>query len=215
MYRDGSAPGKLVLDDFQKNPAATSSSLGLPVAFTVSTLTEGEMDDNDLVFTDLPSDPMNGMTLSGDGLDDSRGVVFEWNGGAPFYAYVVPGGGPLNLWKYISFRAAQSTRDAYTIAVLADLTFDVTVLDTSLNFARIRVSAHGGGIEEPYQRPGCGIGVGWNNEFETIRVPIEAFRFNNTAIDLSSILAVGFEFGPGHGSNEGRIGLDDVELLLD
>jgi hypothetical protein len=36
-----------------------------------------------------------------------------------------PGGGPLNLWKYISFRAAQSTRDAYTIAVLADLTFDV------------------------------------------------------------------------------------------
>jgi hypothetical protein len=215
MYRDGSAPGKIVLDDFQTNAAATTSSLGLSVAFTVSTLTEGEMDDNDLVFTDLASDPMNGMTVSGDGLDDSRGVVFEWNGGAPYYAYVVPGGGPLSLWKYISFRGAQSTRDAYTIAVLADLTFDVTVVDTAGNFARVKVSAFGGGVEEPYQRTGCGIGVGWNNEFETIRVPIEAFRYNNTAINLNSILAVGFEFGPAHGSAEGRIGLDDVELLID
>jgi hypothetical protein len=69
-----------------EEPCGDHLELGLGVAFTVSTLTEGELDDNDWSFTDLPSDPMNGMTLSGDGLDDSRGVVFEWNGGAPFFA---------------------------------------------------------------------------------------------------------------------------------
>ena len=118
-------------------------------------------------------------------------------------------------WKTISFRAAQSTRDGLTVAALADLTFDVTVVDTAGNFARINVSAFGGGVEEPYQRTACGTGAGWANEFETIRIPIESFKFNNTAINLNSIVAVGFEFGPGHGSNEGRIGIDDIELLLD
>jgi hypothetical protein len=215
MYRDGNAPGKVVLDDFQANPATTTSSLGVNVAFTVAALTEGELDDANTTFTDVgAADAMNGMTVSGDGLDNSRGVVFEWDGGASYYAYVVPGGGPLSLWKYISLRAAQSTRDALTTAVLADLTFDVTVVDTAGNFARINVSAFGGGVEEPYQRTGCGAGVGWANEFETIRIPIEAFRYNNTVINLNSILAVGFEFGPTHGSTQGRIGIDDVELLI-
>ena len=215
MYRDGAAPGKIVLDDFQTNPATTTSSLGLGVAFTVSALSEGDLDDNNTTFTDVVTDVMNGMTVNGTGTDFSKGVVFEWSGGAPYYAYLVPGGGPLSLWKHISFRAAQSTRDALTIAALADLTFDVTVVDTSLNFARINVSAFGGGVEEPYQRTLCGTGAGWANEFETIRVPIEAFKYNNGAINLNSIFAVGFEFGPAHGSTQGRIGIDDVELLLD
>jgi hypothetical protein len=121
----------------------------------------------------------------------------------------------VGIWKYLSFRACQSTRDALTIAALGDLTFDVTMVDTSLNFARINVSAFGGGIEEPYQRTSCGTGAGWANEFETIRIPIEAFKYNNGAIDLNAVFAIGFEFGPAHGSTQGRIGIDDVELLLD
>jgi hypothetical protein len=215
MYRDGAAPGKIVLDNFQTNPATTTSSLGLGVAFTVSAISEGKLDDNDAVFTDLPSDVMNGMTVAGTGADDSKGVVFEWNGGSSYYAYIAPGGGPLSLWKYISFRAAQATRDPLTTAALADLSFNVTVVDTAGNFARISASAFGGGVEEPYQRTSCGVGSGWANEFETIRVPVEAFRYNNTVINLNSILAIGFEFGPAHGSTQGRIGIDDVELLID
>jgi hypothetical protein len=215
MYRDGAAPGKIVLDDFQTNTTTGTSSLGLPVAFTVTTVTEGDLDDNNTTFTDSVTDPMNGMTVNGTGTDDSKGVVFEWNGGSSYYAYLAPGGGPVGLWKYISFRAAQATRDAMTTAALADLSFNVTLVDTAGNFARINVTAFGGGVEEPYQRTSCGIGAGWANEFETIRIPIEAFRYNNTVINLNSILAVGFEFGPPHGSTQGRIGIDDVELLID
>jgi len=32
---------------------------------------------------------------------------------------------------------------------------------------------------------------------------------------MNSLVALRFEFGPTHGSSEGRIGLDDVELLID
>jgi hypothetical protein len=215
MYRDGAAPGKIVIDNFQTNPSAALSSSGIAVSSTVTGVVEGDMDDANTTFTDIGTEPMNGMTVNGDGLDDSKGAVFEWNGGAPYYAYVVPNGGPVGIWKYLSFRACQSTRDALTIAALGDLTFDVTMVDTSLNFARINVSAFGGGIEEPYQRTSCGTGAGWANEFETIRIPIEAFKYNNGAIDLNAVFAIGFEFGPAHGSTQGRIGIDDVELLLD
>jgi hypothetical protein len=214
MYRRGPVPGRIVIDDFQTNPASGIASSGLGIAMTVSSVTEGHLDDNNSTFTDLASDPMNGMTVNGDGGDDSAGVVFEWNGSDVYYAYVLPGGGPLGLWKEISFRACQATRDALTTAVDGDLTFDVTVVDTAGNFARINIGAYGGGIEEPYQRTSCGVGAGWANEFETIRIPIEAFQYNNTPINLNSILAVGFEFGPSHGSAQGRIGLDDVEIYF-
>ena len=137
------------------------------------------------------------------------------NGGYSYYAWIVPGGGPVGLWDKISFRACQSTRDNLTTPVQADLTFDVTLVDINLTFSRINISAFGGGIEEPYQRTSCGTGAGWANEFETIRIPIQAFANNGSGIDLNRVFAVGLEFGPGHGSNEGRIGLDDVELLFD
>jgi hypothetical protein len=213
MYREGAAPGKLVLDDFQSNPSTGVASSGLGVLATVTGLVEGHMDDPNSTFTNS-AEFFNGFTVNGDGADDSAGAVFEWDGNDAYYAYIVPGGGPLNLWKEISFRACQSTRDNLTTPVLGDLTFNVTVVDTAGNFSRINISAFGGGIEEPYQRTSCGIGAGWANEFETIRVPIEAFQYNNTAINLSSILGVAFEFGPSHGSNEGRIGIDDVELYF-
>jgi hypothetical protein len=213
MYREGNAPGKIVLDDYQANPLTTKASSGLSVGYTVAGVTEGNMDDPSTVFTNS-AEAFNGFTVDGDGADNSRGVVFEWNGGNTYYAWFVPGGAPLGLWKELSFRACQSTRDNLTTPVLADLTFDVTVVDTSLNFARINIAAFGGGIEEPYQRTSCGTGAGWANEFETIRIPIESFRNNNTGINLNSILAVGFEFGPSHGSTQGRIGVDDVELYF-
>ena len=91
----------------------------------------------------------------------------------------------------------------------------MTLVDTNLTFSRINISAFGGGIEEPYQRTSCGTGAGWANEFETIRIPIQDFTNNGSGIDLNSILAIGLEVGPSHGSNQGRIGLDDVEILFD
>ncbi|MEM7305708.1 MAG: hypothetical protein AAF682_03505 [Planctomycetota bacterium] len=216
MYRDGSAPGKIVLDDFQSNPSTTQASIGVPVGFTVSDVTEGDLDDANTTFTSLASDAMNGMTVNGSGADDSAGVVFEWDNTDSYFAWFGPAGGvPITPWKYISFRACQATRDAFTAASLGDLTFDVTLVDTNGTFSRVNIGAFGGGIEEPYQRTGCGGGVGWANEFETVRIPIQAFAYNNSGIDLSKVFVIGLEFGPSHGSAQGRIGLDDVELLID
>ena len=213
MYRDGNKPGRIVIDDYQTQPSTSVSSLGLSVVSTVSGVTEGPMNDGDDVFTES-ADPWNGFTVGGTG-DNTQGVVFEWDNADAYYAWVVPGGAPLGLWKSLAFRACQTTRDGLTTAALGDLTFDVTLVDTAGTFSRINISAFGGGIEEPYQRTTCGTGAGWANEFETIRVPIEAFAYNGTGLDLTSVLAVGLEFGPSHGSPQGRIGLDDVEILLD
>ncbi|MBM3976931.1 MAG: hypothetical protein FJ299_08075 [Planctomycetes bacterium] len=217
MYRDGAAPGRIVIDDYQSNPGLNASSLGVPVTFTVTGVTEGAYDDPNADFTHNATQPMNGMTLNGDGADDSAGIVFEWNGANAYYAYFDPGavGVPLNLWKVLSFRAAQAARHPNTTAALGDLTFDVTLVDVNSVTSRINIGAYGGGIEEPYQRTSCGTGAGWANEFETIRIPIQAFATNASGIDLSKIVVIGFEFGPGHGSAVGRIGLDQVELLLD
>jgi hypothetical protein len=103
MYRDGAAPGKIVLDNFQTNPSTATSSLRLAVGFTVTTLTEGDLDDNNTAFTDSVTDPMNGMTVNGTGADDSKAWCSSGTASASYYAYLVPGGGPASLWKYISF----------------------------------------------------------------------------------------------------------------
>jgi hypothetical protein len=217
MYRDGAMPGRVVLDDFQTNPGLGVSSLGTPVIFTVTNVTEGHLDDPDTAFTHNAAQPMNSMTLNGDGADTSAGVVFDWNNTDAYYAYTDPSGNgvPISLWKVLSFRAAQASRHPNTTAALADLTFDVTLIDFNGVTSRVNIGAYGGGVEEPYQRTSCGTGAGWAAEWETIRIPIQAFATNGTGIDLDKITVIGFEFGPSHGAAVGRLGLDQVELLLD
>jgi len=155
---------------------------------------------------------MNGMTLAG--LNEfSSGIVFEWNGQEQFVLFEVPAErGDVSGFKYLSFRAAQSTRHPLTTAVREDLTFSVQLVDANGRSGTICIGAYGGGIEEPYQRRRCGAGVGWANEFETIRIPLRDFLAMGTRVDLTDIIGVGFLAGPLHGSNEGRIGLDEIEF---
>ncbi|UCF68105.1 MAG: hypothetical protein JSV80_02050, partial [Acidobacteriota bacterium] len=56
-------------------------------------------------------------------------------------------------------------------------------------------------------------GAGWQNEFETIRIRLTDFLRNGTSLDLTDIRAVRFDFGASHGSAEGRVALDDIELV--
>ncbi|MEW6071408.1 MAG: hypothetical protein AB1726_02280 [Planctomycetota bacterium] len=215
MYEAGETPGKLVLDDFQTNPAVDQSSVGGSVAFTVANLVEGRLDDGNVTFTDAPAaDAMNGMTHAGP-TDGGRGIVFDFDGADAYLSFRVP----LHLrdftsYRFLSFRAAQATRHALTVAELGDITFTVTLRDSAGRASSIEIGAYGGGIEEPYQRGQCGTGNGWANEWETVRIRLTDF-LHDAILDLESIAAVDFEFGPSFGSVRGRLGLDEIELLRD
>ncbi|MBL8766616.1 MAG: hypothetical protein JNL94_04570 [Planctomycetes bacterium] len=204
---------QFVVDDFQGNTSLTTSSSGAPVVLNVSDSTEGALNDNTTSFTNLASDPMNGMTQSGAG-GGTSGLVLSFDGAANYSArFDVPvAGRDTTEFTYLSFRAAQSTRNPLTTAVLGDLVFDVTLRDTSGQTGTIRIDAYGGGIEEPYQRLNCGTGTGWNNEFETIRIRLTDFVTAGPQVDLRAIESITFDFGPAHGSVQGRIGLDDIEF---
>ena len=220
-YHNGAPTGNFVIDDLQygeegvgyDDPAVSSS--GGAVTYTVQNLYEGRLDDNDLTFAWTPDDPMNGMIHAGPN-DDTRGVVFNWNGTDCYYEQeIIPEQRDLSEYLYLSFRACQGTRHPYTIVELGDLTFSVTLRDGSGTTSSINIGVYGGGIEEPYQRSGAGDGVGWFNEMETIRIRLTDYLTNGSGLDLTDIEAVRFDVGPSWGSHEGRIGLDDIELTND
>ena len=222
-YRDASAgvipPGgafpagaqkSVIIDDYQSQFSNVVSSIGAPVSFNVSNLTEDRLDDNNSSFAWTATDPFNGATQAGPG-DSSRGVVFDWTGVDRFYEWDIPITEQNFVDKlFLSFRGAQGTRHPNTLTVLDDLTFNVTLRDSSLVTSSINIGAFGGGLEQPYARSG-----GWHNEMETIRIRLTDFLNNGSGLDLSSIEAIRFEFGPSHGSPEGRIVIDDLTLTND
>jgi hypothetical protein len=204
---------RYVVDDFQSQPALTSSSSGGAVqasAGLLPTLIEGLQNDANNAFTNNDIDSMNGMTFAGPG-DSARGAVLEWNGTDEWLSFEVPAGNrDLSAFRTLSFRAAQTTRDTITVLEEVDLDFTVELTDAGLKSSAIRIGTYGGGIEEPYQRASCGTGRGWANEFETIRIALGDFRRDGTPLDLSNVVAITFRFGPSHGSSAGRIGLDEL-----
>lgn len=211
-YLDASvgAQKTVVIDDYQTQFATNVSSSGAAVTFNVTNLTEGLLDDNNSDFVWTPTDPFNGATQAGPG-DTSRGVVFDWNGANRFYEWAVPiAEQDFTDNLLLSFRGAQGTRHPYTLAVLGDLTFDVTLRDAASVTSSINIGAFGGGLEQPYQRDG-----GWHNEMETIRIRLTDFLNNGSGIDLSNIVAIRLDVGPAHGSPEGRIVIDDLMLTND
>jgi hypothetical protein len=217
MYRPpAESPLSLVIDDYQTNPAPDQSSSGAPVMFSIANLLEDQLRDKDSVYTWTPTDPMNGMTYALVG-DPSRGAVFEWPAGSPrFIEFVTPPAGrDVTMWDMLSLRACQQTRHPLTIAELADLTFTVTLKDGAGRSSSINIGAYGGGVEEPYQRTGVGGGTGWQNEFETIRIRLTDFATNGSGLDLTDIAAVRLDFGGAFGSAQGRLGLDEVEFVLE
>lgn len=156
---------------------------------------------------------MNGMTVA-DGDDASSGIVFNYETDRFLEFAVPPAGRDVTGYQYLSFRGCQQTRHPLTIADLGDTTFTVTLRDGSGVTSAIDFGVYGGGLEEPYQRGGCGSGVGWNNEFETIRIRLTDFLHNGSGLDLADLEAVRFDFGPSFGSAAGRLGLDQVELTF-
>ncbi|MCC6675582.1 MAG: hypothetical protein IT436_00435 [Phycisphaerales bacterium] len=208
-YRDSGPGRRFIIDDYQANFDFATSSSGGAVAFTITNLNEGLMRDPD-TYTWSPSDPMNGMSRS-HATGDAFCAVFDYDPAVPSRHYtfdVVPAGRDTTPYTFLSFRACQQTRHPYTTASLSDQVFDVELEDSAGQTSRIRINAYGGGIEEVYQRSG-----GWQNEFETIRIRLSDFTADGRALDLSDIVKVRFLFGSAHGSDQGRLGLDDIEFV--
>jgi len=209
-FRQTAEAGAFIIDDYQTHEELNMSSSGGAVDYSVSNVYEGLLRDIDFsTFTWTPSDPMNGMTRARTN-DWEHGVVFDWTSPSHYEWAIVEAGRDFSQYDYFSFRACQQTRHPYTVAELGDVTFTVTLRDGDGATSSINIGAYGGGIEEPYQRSG-----GWMNEFETIRIRLADFLHNGSGLDLSNIAAVRLEFGTGYGSEQGRIGLDSVEITSD
>jgi len=215
MHREP-ALDRLVIDDFESNFDLTLASSGGSVGYDVDNAAEGLLDDPNTVFTESASEPMNGMTFSGGVADATRGLVFDWNSNDRQIQFaLVPGLMDTTAWKYLSLRACQATRHPLTTADQGDLTFTVRLRDALGGTASISIGAYGGGIEEPYQRTGCGTGAGWANEWETVRIPLADFERMSGGVDRAQIVGVDLLFGPTHGSARGRLGLDDLAFVRD
>ena len=207
-----SAPGDLVIDDYQTQSSKTISSSGGSVTYDVLNLTEDPCNDINLNFTWLTSDPQNGM-VRGRTTDTGKCVIFNYNSpDAPAFMEfeIVPSLADWSQKTYLSFRAAQGTRHPDTVALLGDLSFTVILRDGSNVTSAINISAYGGGIEEPYPRTGYGTGAGWQNEYEVIRIRLTDFLANGSSLNLGNIAALRFEFGGPNATARGRVAMDDI-----
>lgn len=213
-YRETLDGDDFYIDDFQTNPDTTVSSSGGAVSLTVSNAAEVLQSDSDGSYSWTGGQPSNGMTRATGG-DDSRGLVFDWTSDSAIEFEIVPGERDWTDDFFLSFRAAQGTRHPQTVAELGDLNFSVTLVDGAGTSSTIQTSVFGGGVEEPYQRGGAGSGAGWQNEYETIRIRLGDFLTNGSGLDLADVAALRFDFGPSHGSAQGRLGLDDVYVNND
>lgn len=209
-YRNGAAVGNFMIDDYQTQSGTNVSSSGGAVTFTVDSLTEGRLDDNNNDFTFGAGDPFNGATQGGPS-DVTRGVVFEWTNADRFYEWQIPAAATdWTRFSMLSLRGAQATQHPHTTAALGDLTFALTLRDGAGGTSTINVGAYGGGLEEPYQRGG-----GWHNEMETLRIRITDLLNNGAALNLSNVVAVRLDAGPTFGDARGRIVVDDLMLTND
>lgn len=213
-YRDPPGPGRFTIDDFETQPdPATSSSAG-QVTFDVQNWFEGRLEDV-VGFVWSGAEPMNGMTRSADPLEDHRGGVFDWDASAPRFLEfeIVPAERDLTQRDWLTFRVAQGTRHPQNEAWDGPITFTVTLRDTAGFSSSISLASFGA-VTRTYQR-GSTVPPGWANEFVSFRLRLGDFARDGSGLDLSSVEAVRFEFGPGFGSTSGRLGIDDVELVRD
>ena len=203
---------RIVLDNFQSNTTtSTSSSGGAVVLAGVANEAEALHNDNNTAFTWATTDPMNGATR-GRTTDTGRTFVFNWTIDSAITWAVPAAQSDFTQGRFLSLRAAQGTRHPQTIVLLGDVVFGVRLIDLDGNEQALSIAGLSGGVEEPYQRTGFGTGTGWQNAMEAIRIPLSAFRAGSSSVDLSRIASVQLLFGPGHGSAQGRLVIDDLQI---
>jgi len=203
-----------VIDSFQSESEVTVGSAGGDVAVDANAPFEDRLEDSDDRLEWRDSDPMNGMTQAEDRDDQDRGLVFDFTAGEIAAAeFSVPADRQdASGYTWLSLRVCQGTRHPETVDLDGPLSFSVTLVDADGIEATIP-TAHYGGVTSPYQRSGEGRGTGWSNEFNTIRLRLSDFRADGAGPDLTRLAAVRLDFGEDFGSERGRVGIDDLELL--
>jgi hypothetical protein len=200
-----------VIDDYQTQETVYVSSSGGAVTFDVNNLVEGLLDDDNSKLEWQSSDPMNGMTwVDRDGFE--RGVVFDWDSNQGMEFEVTGDLVDMSKWDHLMFRAAQGTRHPNTDAFDAPMSFTVALVDTNEVVSAINFGVYGR-ISRTYLRDKKGAGVGWANEFNTVRIRLTDFEADGSGLDLQNIRAVRFLFGATFGASTGRLGLDDLRLI--
>jgi hypothetical protein len=212
LHMPAAAVDKLVIDDFQSEFAADMASSGGAVSTNAESPAEDELDDSNGTLA-WDGDAMNGMTWSHGDPDGERGAVLSFGADAYWQVAIPAAGRDWSAGRYLSFRSAQGTRHPYTVSLGDSLHFSATLVDGAGNESSIDFGVYGG-IAQPYARTDGSAGTGWVNEFNTTRIPLEAFQRDGTPLDLSDIAFLRFDFGPSHGSDQGRVGFDDIEVLF-
>ncbi|MEQ8318344.1 MAG: GC-type dockerin domain-anchored protein [Phycisphaerales bacterium] len=216
MYRPSTIDGgSRVIDDFQSNPSLSQSSSGGTVTVGVSNAAEIRQADTNGSLTWTGSEPSNGMNYAFLASDTSAGMVFDFTSPSFVEFQVLPALGDVSGFDHLSFRTCQGTRHPNTVAQLEPVTFNVVLVDGGGTRSTIHVGAYEAGASEPYQRTGAGSGVGWQNEYGTIRIRLSDFLSQGSGLDLTDIAAIRFEFAQGDGSTIGRLGLDEIEFTLE
>jgi hypothetical protein len=207
-FRSGS--GGSVVEDAQVGTGVAVSSSGGSVVATGASLLEGRLDDGDASFAWTASDPWNGM-IRGRPEDDSRALAVEWNGSGSVEFGLVPALRDLSAQGFLSLRAARVTRHPLTAPVAQPLVFSVAIVDGGGRSSELSIAPYRMTLPVPYARDGYGVGLGWQDEFVTVRLPLEDFRAGGRELDLSDIVAIRIGLG-GEGGPAGRIAIDDLRL---
>ncbi|MCB9689230.1 MAG: hypothetical protein H6738_11420 [Alphaproteobacteria bacterium] len=213
QLKRGQGDRKLVVDDFQRNTTVDLSSSGGSVSGTVRDLSEGKLDDPDRELSWRENQPMNGMTWSSNDADPARGAVFGWDDGDDVLLdFELPAAAAdLHTASAVSMRVCQRTRNPSMVRPTLD--FGVALVDGAGHETEVPTAGYGG-VVRTYERGGSGNGVGWVNEFQTLRIPITGF-VGDPDLDLTDVRTVRLRFGAAHGSPHGRVGLDDLEILTE
>jgi hypothetical protein len=202
-----------VIDDFQTQTSDVVASSGAAVVYTVTDYVENTViDSND--FTANSGQAFNSFTHGHQGGPPRAGIFSFGSAASQSLRYELPlGARDLTGYRHLAFMLAQGSRHVNTVALGANVRFRLRLEDGDGTSTTLRFDGYGDGVGRPYARTGCGTGAGWAAEFESFRVPLEDFARNGNGFDLANVRYVEFLFGSSHGSAQGRIAIDQVELL--
>jgi hypothetical protein len=191
----------IVVDNYEAQPSLTKASSGATVASTVSGLSEVLLSDTNLAADVGPENRFFQATT---------GVVMGWSSPSTYTFTPVA---PINLnGATIAFRVSQQPRDPLTITLGGPLDLTIAIVDGAGATSKITIGAWATVYPE-YRSNVAGVGETTKGMLESRSIPWWAFTANGSAIDLSTITSIGFEFGTPGTSAGGRVAIDDLEIL--